>query len=613
MSLFTGRLFAEIAKTMTNINDKMILNIYSGMELVSALAEYALVSLQHGDTEMISFEGVDNTIVLAAIEDAKLYCSETVPDENDYDNVSRWLNAIETLALTEFAASILHQYTWATKLSASLKQLLAVRVTAIENKDELWRFGALADEKRNKGLGSFVPWNKIENFFAADRTEITPKIYDIIVESWIRKELSAFDAEELKKRIVDIAPLRKLYKDTLLDHNEKISILTVPANLRTQPSVSIPIPHVGRDANFEVYIAENGLSLNFPGIDSITKNWSELGFIEYIVNDAIIGDCIFKFQKIESDLFSDTSEAVSKLTEIETDPDYPADKAILAANAAIGLLENPKGWFGCLVEIAKKFNNEEIVEQDELIFVERALQVRASLDAIFYRYLDPKLHTLLNKLDICLAEVKDAVLAVGEERYYSILEFAEPEPGTWWAARMDLDRDVPDELLSEAIKTYVEADSQSVPNKLSVLVQNVWDKIRTEIQDRKPLPAYSLLSDLLPSPSVFPIGLGIMAAATVVPKIKNPLHYRSMDENWSAVVSYVPRDKTVSVRVAQNDTVIPSDTKIWLRGIVAELLPKDDPHRALFDLESIAKMQNENGPELAVILPDNTVIIMLHD
>jgi hypothetical protein len=116
------------------------------------------------------------------------------------------------------------------------------------------------------------------------------------------------------------------------------------------------------------------------------------------------------------------------------------------------------------------------------------------------------------------------VLVVPEERYYDILEFAMPAPGIWWAAYIDLDREIPEEVLAEALATSPPAE------KIRQLVRAKWEKLPH--LPRESSPAYGAVGAVS----------GRMQAAAAQPSSRRPAPWRYMSENrdWDAVVRSLP-------------------------------------------------------------------------
>jgi hypothetical protein len=584
--------------------------IDSAMGLVLALADKARRMAPDGTLHPeveIWLDDVPADFALEAAEDMDLFFPAETPEEDDPGGQERWLSALETLALAaRVAAALPASCSWAAGLTSTLEKAIASREECLARGNGWWRFGRSADEGRKRYGETLSPWRLIRD--GSSIGEIAAGSSDdavgIAISSWMCEDLSLRDNDAVRDLVVGDTRWKDAYRAEIARRCDETGVVAVPGALRLSPVFVVPLSHLGEGNRLEARVTDDGLSVTWPGRTRLLLTWNDAGRIEQRIGDEITGDLQLRFTRIDGDLFVTSFAATSALAEIESDPDFPEDRAIEVARAAVGLLDDDNGWRGRLARIANDFNKGKTVDADGVLLVERAIEARASLDALVYRYLNVDLAGLVSELDQRFAEAADAVLVVPEERYYDILEFAMPAPGIWWAAYIDLDREIPEEVLAEAL-----AMSPPAPfaiEKIRQLVRAEWEKLSAPHLLREIGPAYGAVGAVS----------GRMQAAAAQPSSRRPAPWRYMSENrdWDAVVRSLPESGEVRVRVTRGEgceDAIPSGTRVWFRGDIKDLGPTDNPHVAVFQAGDIDASPKADGPDLALVLPGEEIEILL--
>jgi len=102
-----------------------------------------------------------------------------------------------------------------------------------------------------------------------------------------------------------------------------------------------------------------------------------------------------------------------------------------------------------VLKVSRMFNAGEYTEDEDLEFVEKALAARVALERLRYEEVRVELEMLDNEY----ATAYEAVMALPKKSYYHYLErVADPPPkNLWWTARRDLDRELPESFVKEAL------------------------------------------------------------------------------------------------------------------------------------------------------------------
>lgn len=427
----------NLAETEQDYN----LEIMNGLDLVFALA----------NNQKISPDVLNSAIVDSAIYEIDNWCPSNPSD----DNKCNWLNAIEILSSSEKSLSDLYSGNeHADNLRVVIKNAIHARVKTIENSEGWWKFGDLAEDHILKNGVAIEPWNTI---LQSDITKEIPADAPLealrgAVTAWVESRLSDQGFEYIKNLVLTDERWKDIYRDKLnnLTARKDNVITTHPAFRLGHPLNSVSLPHLGKNVSLKISSADNGLLVDYPGKTPALSDWNDEGVIEAKSGDEVTDELLFKFNRIKPDIHCESFSAYSALASILRDPDYPEEKTVDVIRPAVDLFFRENGWFDRLSQLSDSFDKEEDIDSDDVLLAERALEIRAVMDELLHRHLNPEIHDLISKLDERLSDVKNAVFTISEENYYEILEFSQPESGSWWAVRLDLDRDLPHHLLYDA-------------------------------------------------------------------------------------------------------------------------------------------------------------------
>lgn len=597
--------------------------VLSGYELLCALAEWQRESEGAGGLAWDSAEPAREILEEVPDEVAAL-APEEPPPADDLDERLTWLRGVETLGLARAAcAALAGDLTWARELVPALDEALSRRRQRLLEVGGWWRFGRFAEE--GAGPEARAPWAWIRGGVesgevSADQEE---SARTLVVEAWIRGELSAVDHQKVIAFVSEHEQWRRCYREALGRWFRPTRAVAVPAALRLEPLRTFPLPHLGRDARCELRLTDEGVALSWPrGGTAAPRSFAwEGGRAEGVVGDEVTGEIVISVERIAPDLGASTAAAVDALGRVQIDPDWPSERALVVGRAAAEMLSDGEGWRGALSRISQEFQEGLFVDEDDVLLVERALEARAALDTILFRYLDPAFGAVVNGLDESLANVADAVLTVPEERYHELLELADPEPGTWWAARQDLDLEVPAEVLEDAFEMGDEAAGpklEPAPPTTEILEpanappaqpgDRTSETTRAEALSPPNAQPSALEKLFTPSPTV-------VAAARTAGKRPVPVRLFSQDEEWSVVVGPTGGDPAVKrIEVSREGSEIPPGTEIRLFGEVKRLV-LTDAGRATAELSDgeVDLTGARDLPGDAILLADGTVVLLFQE
>jgi hypothetical protein len=433
-----------------------VLEIDTGAGLVRELARLHRRWETSGETRWRG-DAPTRGVIDAVAADVSRLAPEEVPPHDDPDARFAWLSGVETLARAAVAAGALAaDHEWAAEVRAALREALEGRKESFAAARGWWRFGALARR------GDLPPWAWMRPGVETGevRADLPEAEREPVVAAWIGGELAAADAEAVGEFVTSTEDWKLAYRRALSPWCESTTTLDLPAALRLDPIVEVPLPHLEAGAACRVRSVQDGVSLSWPKRDPVVAKWDENDRASAVAGDEVTGELGLSFERLEADAGAVSYAACAGLARTVRDPDWPAATAVPFAAGVVDALGENTAWRETLGRAARDFDAGETVDGDDLLLVERAIEARAGLDVLIYRYLDPALGNAVAALDARLAGVADAVLAVPGETYLEIIEDADPETGSWWAARLDLDRALPDDLLAEVLAEEDEVDAE---------------------------------------------------------------------------------------------------------------------------------------------------------
>ncbi len=418
--------------------------IHTGLELLAALAEYARSAISACTSAQTGaeFDVISVEVAFAATDDVDIVSRCEPPGEDHPSQREEWLNGLEFLALALKAAKTLppDRCSWAAPLAGKLSALLAEREKYLVAQHHWWRQGALAEQRRQTLEAGLSPWCHIKDGSSTGElaAECTTAQATLVVKAWMHAELSARDSAAVRDWTSKETSWRNAYQAELSSRVTHTGIVNIPAALRFVPVLVVPLPHLGDGRRLECRAVASGVSLAWPGAELTVADWKD-GGIEVQVGDEVAGHLQVRFERYEADLQVVSLAALSALAQVQDDPDFPEQTALAAGRTAMELLASETPWHTVLAEAAHDFDMRKTVESGAVLLIERALETRVYLETLLYRYLDAEFGNTVAELDKQLAKDKSAVLAVPAEHYYEIVALAEPDRGSWWAARLELD------------------------------------------------------------------------------------------------------------------------------------------------------------------------------
>jgi hypothetical protein len=553
--------------------------LLSGYELLCALAEWQREAEVNGSLGWDS-QDPSQSVLETISEGIERLSEEEAPAESDLDDRMSWLRGVELLELARRACLALGpDVAWASGLVGVLQDALDTRERAVAQSAGWWRLGRVAEDAIFGG-DPRPPWSWIGSGVEVGEVhrELDEDAREVVVECWVRGDLAEADHRGVLALVVGHEVWRRCYREVLGRWLRLIRVVAVPPALGPAILRSFPLPHLGRGARGEVRLAGDGLALSWPrgGADAPLSLVWEGDSIEYVIRDEVAGEVTLRFERVAPDLGATTAAALSALVKVQRDPDWPRESAHAAARAAMALLSDDEAWRGSLSRSAEDFREGRLVEEEDVLLVERALEVRAALDTVLFRYLDPDFGKALKVLDERLADVADAVLAVPGERYYELLELAEPEAGSWWAAWQDLDDAVPEEAIAEALSGDV-AEPKS----------DRWDPV---VQLFAPQERY-------------------LAAAATRAKIPSPVQLLSQDGEWSVIVGVTKNPRVKQLLINRRSAEIPPGTEVRLLGVVKQVVATGT-NNASVEIADDEVWPVKDTIEYAILLPDGQVVPM---
>ncbi|MBS3784955.1 MAG: hypothetical protein KGY78_10985, partial [Anaerolineae bacterium] len=218
--------------------------IQTGADLVRALARLHRLSEIFRETRWRG-DVPTRGVIDAVAADVSRLAPEEAPPHDDPDARFAWLSGVETLARGKIAAAILAAgHEWAAEVRAALHEATEERKTSFDSTSGWWRFGALA------GRGDLPPWAWMRP--GVETGEIRADLPEAerapVVDAWIGGDLADADADAVREFVTSTEGWNVAYRRELSPWCEPTTTLDLPAALRLDPIVEVPLPHLGADA-----------------------------------------------------------------------------------------------------------------------------------------------------------------------------------------------------------------------------------------------------------------------------------------------------------------------------------------------------------------------------
>ncbi len=525
-----------------------------------------------------------------------------------------WLLQIERLDRARRTARHLagEGAAWAQRCADSLERRLAAVEPAVQALADGWELGALIEQRSAEQGAGLLPWRALQRW-------LEPMVLDgadpeRVLGAWFEQRLGAAAAAWLVERVAEPGPWREAYRRRLRAAADAVAFVHYPPELSAEPFFRLSLPHLGAGARLEAAPAAQGTVWRWPGREPVVVPEGEAA-VE-LAGDQASGALRVGLEPIAPTPLQLARRLAERAGELAEAEQVAADALRRLIELAAGWLEAGRPWRRALQRAAEVFEQALDLEDDDptVEWVSLALETRVQLDRAAFRLVDSPALSALRRLDESLAGLGDAVLLLAPERYEDLMDGEEPLPGAWWAARAELDADVPEELVGEALAAAAIADSAEDPaadrfaagelaegpgpygadiaGRLRAAVAGLGRQLRQAVMAR---PAVQ------PAPA--PVATGALPEPLAAGK-GHRVEFEALDGSWEAMVRFDEHAAAADVKLLLFD--LPAEaTRVVFCGLERpiERLDTGEP-QAVFDQRALLEAFAEDIPTLAVVLQD---------
>lgn len=367
------------------------------------------------------------------------------PDEppGDPGELEGWLESVALLDLARRTAARLDATTfpWATRLSETLQHAVSARTATAARTPHGWTCARRAAAELARWGNDAAPWRAIRPLSDTDGFDAPHVDRALALEMWSLGMLHDRDDAALRRLVASPGDWQERYRSLLAHRFDGIGVerRDVALSLEAEPVEAwIRLPHLGRDAGFEVRLTAAGIRSSWPGAP---PEMIDPGAREHrLAGDAVTGPLVATIHVTDVSLREQASIAAGVSHDVAEGLAGDRAEALAIALAHWMSSDAPHD---ALRAAATTYEEGREPTDDELTLVIAFLDLRIGLDRSEAWLGSAAVTAALGDADRALHDCSPALLLLDDDTYDEHTATVIPDAGAWWGVLRALEETVP--------------------------------------------------------------------------------------------------------------------------------------------------------------------------